>query len=1187
MSTHGKTDEEIVATTHNVSRFCVEHPQVTFVLLVLTMLWGVGGYLGMPQRKDPDVPVRQAAILVPWPGNGALKVEDQVTRVVEDAISQNAWVETVESTSRTSLSTIFLTLDENLADTGTQLDDLGLKLNALADQLPPGAGPITYLKDFGDTAALMLTVASPPFSEFEVELRARPIAEDIERIRRQHPAPPGEKGRRVTLVACWPPTDSHSLQRKGLDGAVEALRRQGLIRHPTPWMGLGYMAMDGFTTATDAELIAAVNRFVEDFLQRGEIHPDAWEPVCIAEPKDTLAALLTVAGDKYTYRELDDYTKKIEEALRAVPEATKVDRTGVLEENIYLLYSQERLASYGIQGPELSDILKARNIPGAGGMQESDGRSVRLQASGEFQDEHEIGDVAVAQSAGAPVYLRDMVDIVRSYEAPPRFLNFYTWQDDKGRWHRNRAITVSVQMRSGRQIQAFGEAVDAKLAELAAELPPDLVIRRTSDQPQQVEESISLFNKSLYEAIGLVVVVSLIGFWEWRSALLMALAIPITLAMTYGMMWTAGIDLQQVSVASLILALGLLVDDPVVAGDAIKHSLAAGQPRTVASWLGPTKLAVAILYATVTNIAAYLPFLLMSGDTGRFLYSLPVVITCSLVASRLVSMSFVPFLGRYLLRAGHEPPMETRRTTGATGFYYRFVAFCVGHRWKVLLASFLFLAAGLGVLTTLPSQFFPKDLQYLCYVDLYLPTDQTLSATDEQAQKVEGLIRQVAHEIGGGDVLEAIDTFEGGGGPRFWFSVDPQLNQLNYAQLVIRLKDKEYTQELAQRLSLKLQEEMAGVRTDVRQLDTGVPVKLPVAVRLVGDDLATLERLGAEVKKILRAVPDARQVRDDWGEEMLTLNVETDPDRATLVGITNYDVARSTALALNGEQVGTLREGDRQIPIYVRMQMNQRAQLSDLKNLYIQSTRTNSVVPLEQVARISMEMQPQTVRRRQFHRTLTVGCYPAQGVLPSEVFTQAWPALKKFQDALPVGYSMEVAGEQAEQTKGFAQLVVVMIVSMAGIYLALVMQFKNAIKPLIVFCAIPYGMAGAVLCLGLMGAPFGFMAFLGVASLVGVIVSHIIVLFDYIEEMHAEGEDLEQSVMDAGIARLRPVFITVGATVIALFPLAAHGGPLWEPLCYAQIGGLTAATMITLVLVPVLYVIAVRDLKILKWEAGS
>ncbi len=314
-------------------------------------------------------------------------------------------------------------------------------------------------------------------------------------------------------------------------------------------------------------------------------------------------------------------------------------------------------------------------------------KSIAINPSGEFHSEDEIGSVTIGvTSYGAPVYLRNVVDTVRAYEDPPQFLNFYSWRDAE--WAMA-AYPSNQRQRAngpGRKSGSFAASADATLAALKARLPRDLIIARASNQADQVAENIHLFMTSLYEAILLVVIVSLVGFWEWRSALLMALAIPITLLMTFGMMDVIGIDLQQVSIATLIIALGLLVDDPVVAGDAIKRDLALGHPPRISAWLGPTKLATAILYATLTNIVAYLPFLLLTGDTGKFLYSLPIVISCALIASRLVSMTFIPLLGYYLLRPRPELTIEDRRSRGFGAAYYHVGQLAIEHRWLALLA---------------------------------------------------------------------------------------------------------------------------------------------------------------------------------------------------------------------------------------------------------------------------------------------------------------------------------------------------------------------------------------------------------------------------------------------------------------------------------------------------------------------
>jgi multidrug efflux pump subunit AcrB len=370
----------------------------------------------------------------------------------------------------------------------------------------------------------------------------------------------------------------------------------------------------------------------------------------------------------------------------------------------------------------------------------------------------------------------------------------------------------------------------------------------------------------------------------------------------------------------------------------------------------------------------------------------------------------------------------------------------------------------------------------------------------------------------------------------------------------------------------------------VRQLDTGKPITMPVEIRISGDDMAALRQEADKVKAILRATPYAQRVRDDWGEESFAVKLETDSDRANAAGITNLDVAASSATGINGSQVTVLREGDKQIPVVARLRMEERAQLADVQNLYVYSLQGDQKAPLRQVSSVEYGMQTEKVRRRNQFRTITVSCMAEAGHLPSEIMNTARGQLTAFADQLPPGYRMDIGGSEEEQVKGFKNLVVVLLISLVAIYLSLVYQFKNAIKPFVVFAAVPYGIAGGLVALWMMGTPFGFMAFLGIISLVGLIVSHIIVLFDFIEEKHEEGLPLKEAVLDAGIMRLRPVMITVLALVIALVPLAMHGGPLWEPMCYAQMGGMMVATFVTLLLVPVIYSIFVLDLKLIKWE---
>jgi len=505
----------------------------------------------------------------------------------------------------------------------------------------------------------------------------------------------------------------------------------------------------------------------------------------------------------------------------------------------------------------------------------------------------------------------------------------------------------------------------------------------------------------------------------------------------------------------------------------------------------------------------------------------------------------------------------------------------------VLAGSLLILVGGGFVFSRLKSGFFPTDLQYLSYVDVWVPEDAPLSVTNAAAAEAERVIREQVEEFGKHhghkDILKSLTTFVGGAGPRFWFSIDPEQQQLNYAQILIEVTDKHVSKELVAPIQAALSR-IPGARCDVRQLETGKPVGIPVSIRVSGEDITTLRKYAGEVADTLRAAPTSARVRDNWGPPGLLTHLAIDDHRASLSGVSRLDVANSTAAAISGIPVGSFREGDRLIPIVARLRADDRARVSDLSSVYAFSSTSAHSVPLGQVARVEREFRPSKMFRRNQVRTMTVSAYPIPGYQPSEVLSAALPTIDAIKAKLPPGYRIDIGGEYDEQQKGFGELAVLMAASCALIYLALLFQFDSAVKPLLVFAAIPYGVVGAVVMLAIMKQTFGFMAFLGIASLVGVIVSHVIVLFDFIEEAHHRGESLEDSLIDAGIVRLRPVMITVGATVLGLIPLAAHGGPLWEPLCYAQIGGLTIATFITLGLVPLLYTVFVRDLRLVKWE---
>ena len=1179
-----------------VSQYFVYKRPIAWTVLVFTVVWGANAYFAMPQRQDPLIQVRNAVVQTPYPGATPLEVEQEVTRKVEKKLAENPAVEHVSSLSRQGLSVVYVDLYDTIKDSEPVWQDLENKLSAMSDLPTVDGGPArpSLNKDFGETVAIMLTVSSPPVSDFEVKQRAQRIAARLGEARKSRPE--ASRARRYSGVLVHPSTvDPELVERLG-KGLLSRLNDHGFAEDGA------YLAMPG-AGAVDFALPAprdeaALRRELEqwraEILGAGLGHPDLWPALLVHDTSELEATLKHFAQEepggiaRYFYEELRRFADMIQDRLRQSKRVGKIEQIGTLDEAIHLYYSDHRLGALGLDLNAIGRKLSERNISHPEGTVELAAQNLPVKTSGKIAREGELGDVVIEVRDGSPVYLRDIVEIVRGYEDPARILNFRSVKEETEPGHgeasqrlwTTRAITLSVKQVKGTQISEFDQDIKNALASLQGVLPDDLRIERSSNEPEQVVKKIEEFDESFLEAVIIVVFVCLL-FMEWRSALLVALSIPITVAMTLGFCQMMGVDLQQISIAALIIALGLLVDDPVVAGDAINRELAKGTPRDVAAWLGPQKLSRAILYATITNCVAFLPLLMVDGVVGEFIWSLPVVVTASLVASRLVSMTFIPLLGYYMLKG--QSGMEAGLDDGSGGsrfarLYNGFSELCMNHKWASLTISAVALGAGLSLIPWIGTNFFPKDLQTAFTVNLYLPEGTPIRETKNETMKTLATIDRLI-----GDDVEAYTTFVGAGGPRFWLSIIPEQSTSGYAQVIVHTRDARKTDAIAKRLKRELPPELTAARVHVQQLDTGPPIGIPIQVRVQGPDLATLRRLGEQVKGFLRDDAGSDNIQDDWDPESLQMALRVDPDRANMAGVSNQDVASLMNTALSGASPTYVRERDRLIPVTFRLRPDERNRLGDLRTLNLISPSTGARVPLEQVATLKPELIAPRIARRDHERCITVKSDTVPGVLASKVVDTLDARLREAAKQWPPGYRYSFGGEKDEQGKGFASMTRAMIVSILAIYLALVLQFNSLSKPLVVFAAVPFGMVGGLMGLLIFDVPLGFFALLGLSSLAGVIISHVIVLFEYIEEAHERGEPLRRAVIDAALVRLRPVLVTVLATVGGLIPLAIKGGPLWEPLCYVQIIGLLSATLVTKVVVPVIYVIFVEDLKWISW----
>jgi multidrug efflux pump len=1199
------------------SQFFVYKRPVAWTAFFATLIWGYFAYRAMPQRHDPIIPIRMATIITIYPGANAEKVEQEVTKKIEEAVKQCQQVEKVYSLSRQSLSVVFVELRDAVRDPEQVWQDLQGRLSQVTD-LPTLAGrPLQprINKDFGETVAMMLTISSPKVSDFEIEQRAKSIRNTLADFRRNRP--PDYRRDRVAAVLVYPNTVGRSYVLWLGQSLLQRLTEKGLAEdgHIVETPSTGCLDFQPAAGATDEKLIAEAIRWEHDTIGTGMAHPDIWtgsfvrdltqlEKTLRRPPIDSLGG-----HDRYSYRELRHYADKIRDRLQQFPTVGKIDEVGAQNEVINLYYSGRRLSTLEMSPQAIVAQLDRRNTNLPGGRIETAEQNVVVHPAGEFKTEQELGEVVIGQNNGYPTYLRDVVDIVRGYEDPPNVMNFRTVKVDAhdrpeskmpGELHSaspfggenkplpeeavlqtTRAVTLAVRQVKGSHIEEFARDVRKAIDSLKDILPGDLQIECTHNEPEGVREKIVDFDRNLIEAVIIVVIVALL-FMEWRSALLVAVSIPVTVAMTLGICQLCGIDLQQVSVAAMIIALGLLVDDPVVAGDAINRELAHGQPRDVAAWLGPQKLAKAIMFATVTNCVAFLPLLMVKGRVGDFIYSLPVVVTASLVASRIVSMTFMPLLGYYVLRG-----QKGFEATGADGgreprvarLYRRFSGWCLDHKALVLGLASLLLVGGAVSLTTVGTAFFPKDLHSVFSVNVSLAEGSPIRQTQEEMLKVIQSIDKLE-----GKHIRSYTTFVGQGGPRFWLSIVPEQRADNYAQILVHTLDSHETQQIVTRLKRELPVTVPAARVTIEQLETGPPIGVPIQIRLFGDNIESLRRIAAETKQQLREMPGIDNIHDDWDSEVLQVEVQPKTDKQSISGIFNQDVAMLLQTGLSGVPTTYLRENDRLIPIVFRLRSDERTQITDIADLDVFSSLSSVRVPLSQIAEIKTKLVSPKIRRRDFQRCITVKCDTVSGVLASSVVSRMTKNLAQLSKNWPPDCRFQFGGEFEEQTKGFDAVAIALVASLVLIYLALVYQFNSVTKPLVVFVGVPFGLVGGTLGLLPFKTPFGFMAFLGVASLAGVIVSHVIVLFDYIEEAREHGEPLRRAVIDSALVRLRPVLVTVLATVGGLIPLALEGGPLWEPMCYVQITGLLLATVVTLGIVPVVYVSFAENLGLIRWE---
>lgn len=939
---------------------------------------------------------------------------------------------------------------------------------------------------------------------------------------------------------------------------IEGVRREKT--YSTSMNGAMFINLNLEDNLQDTEKFWSKLRLDMAELKKTDLPEGVIGPVVDYDFGDTVAVLLAIHGNGYGYRELKDYAERVEAAIRRIRSVSKVKRIGEQKEEIDVSSSLSRLAQYSVNPEQVIRALEGRNMVHYAGAVPTERGKPPIQATGAFEGEEQIKHVMVdVTPTGQPVYIGDLASVNRVYRDSTQY----------GRSRGERAILLSVEMQEGNNIVDFGKELHASLDRLRPLLPPDLKIDFVADQPTVVADRVKDFIREFGIAIGSVILVTML-LLPFRVALVSAVAIPVTISATFGLLNAFGIELHQVSIAALIVVLGMVVDDAIVIADNYIELLDNGVSRPEAAWRSASELAIPVLTATLTIICSFLPFLLLSGATGEFIRALPLTVAIALATSFIVAMMLTPMLSQFLIKQGlhnseataskkRRSPLELMQS-----IYNRVIV--VAMQWKTATVAIGVLAviAGAVVLRQVPERFFPFAERDQFVIDLWLPEGWKIEATQSAVQRIEEVLR---HE----KQVTNYTAFVGSSAPRFYYNVNPQLPDKNYAQLLVSTTSADVTPHIVEALRPILAQAVPEGRVFLSELQQGPVQEAAIEVRLTGDDEHVLRYWGDRVQELLQRTPGSLDVHSDWREDAYRLKVNLRQEVANRLGFTNATIGQELAGGFEGAPVTTYWEGERDIAVTLRLEPSQRQSFNDVGNTYVISPVTGARVPLDSIATVSPVWDPGRIVRRNGVRTLTIRAWSQGGVLPSQVLARIRPVVDKL--PLPPGYRVWYGGEYENQQDTFPEMVNALFISSIAIYLILMFQFRSVVEPLVVMAAIPLGLLGAALGLWVTHNPFGFTGFLGIVSLGGVVVRNSIILVDYTKARMAEGVPVEKAAIEAGERRLRPIFLTTMAAAVGVTPMILSGSSMWSPLGSAIAFGLIGSMFFTLIVIPVLYVL--------------
>jgi len=871
---------------------------------------------------------------------------------------------------------------------------------------------------------------------------------------------------------------------------------------------------------------------------------------------DTFGNMYALTGDGFSYEDLRRFADAARNEFLRVSDVNKVDLIGKQEEKIYVEMSTAKLASLGLDPALIASTLAQTNAVTAAGTVQTTSEQVRLTVGGEFDSVDNIRAIGI--HAGDRTFrLGDIADVHRGFIEPAA---------QRMRFNGTETMGLAVSMRKGGDVIHLGQQLDETVRRIRAELPVGVEIHAVSDQPRVVEHSVFEFKKSLAEAVVIVLAVSFFSLGV-RSGLVVAMSIPLVLAMTFLAMYVLGIELQRISLGALIIALGLLVDDAIIAVEMMALKLEQGWDKFRAATYAYTATAFPMLTGTLITAAGFLPVGFAKSGTGEYVFSLFQVVGISLLLSWVVAVLFTPYIGFKLLKqeahASHDEDAVYQR-----GFYVKFrhfIDFCLTHRRWVIAITFAVFVGSLALFKFVPQQFFPASDRPELIVDLWMPKASTFDASEREVRDLERLLKRDAD-------IEAVTSFVGNGAPRFYLPLDIQTPNLNLGELMIMTKGGEARERVMAKIDKLFDERFANVRGRVLRLENGPPVGYPVQFRVFGSDNAKVREIGERVAAIMRDNPNLRRVNVDWGERVKRMQVDVDQDKARMLGVSSGQIKEALQASLSGTPVTQYREGDQGLDVVARLVEAERTDLNNLKDAKIY-LRDGKFVPVSQVARLSLESEDSELWRRNRIPTLTVRA-DVSGAQAPDITRAMMPKIEELTKGLPLGYGIAVGGATESSAKAQKSVFAVMPVTVIIVLLLLMIQLQDMKKMGLVLLTAPLGLIGVSAIMAAFHIPFGFVAMLGVIALAGMIIRNSVILVVQIDQDVAAGVPLWTAIVESAVRRLRPIVLTALAAILGMVPLT-HS-VFWGPMAWAIMGGLAVATLLTLVFLPALYAACYR-----------